>query len=90
MKTRLLEADPDLAHGLPPDSVRALRPTLVADVLELPAGEWKPSHSEPQPGHLGYLLLDGLILRQTGINGSRSGELLSRGDLMRPCSTGSR
>jgi CRP-like cAMP-binding protein len=53
-------------------------------VLELPAGEWRPSPGEPQSGHLGYLLLDGLILRQTGINGSRSGELLSRGDLMRP------
>ena len=84
MKTRLLEADPDLARNLPPDSLRTLRPTLVADVLELPVGEWKPSHSEPHKGHLGYLLLSGLILRHTRINGSRSGELISRGDLLRP------
>jgi hypothetical protein len=84
MKTRLLEADPDLARSLPLGSIRALRPTLVADVVELPVGEWRPSTTEPQPGHLGYPLLDGLILRRTGINGSRSGELLSHGDLMRP------
>jgi hypothetical protein len=84
MKTRLLEADPDLARNLPPEALKELRPTLVADVLELPAGEWRPAHTEPQRGHLGYLLLDGLILRRTAINGSRSGELISRGDLMRP------
>jgi CRP/FNR family transcriptional regulator, cyclic AMP receptor protein len=84
MRTRILEADPDLAGGLPPDSVRALNPHLVADVLELPAGEWIPDRSQPHPGHLGYLVLDGLILRRTEINGARSGELISRGDLIRP------
>jgi CRP/FNR family transcriptional regulator, cyclic AMP receptor protein len=84
MKTRLLEADPDLARNLPPDSLRTLLPTLVADVLELPVGEWKPGQSEPHAGHLGYLLLSGLILRHTRINGSRSGELISRGDVLRP------
>jgi len=84
MKTRLLEADPELGRNLPPDSLRALRPALVADVLELPVGEWSPSHSEPHRGHLGYLLLNGLMLRHTRINGSRSGELISQGDLLRP------
>ena len=84
MKTRLLEADPDLGRNLPPDSLRALRPTLVADVLELPVGEWRPSQSEPQGGHLGFLLLEGLMLRRIRVNGSRSGELISRGDLLRP------
>jgi CRP-like cAMP-binding protein len=84
MKTRLLEADPDLARNLPPDSLRNLRPALVVDVLELPVGEWSPSQSEPLGGHLGFLLLEGLILRRTRINGSRSGELISRGDLIRP------
>jgi hypothetical protein len=84
MRTRLLEADPELARNLPPDSVRAMTPHLVADVLELPAGDWSPERMEPHPGHLGYLILDGLILRRTEINGARSGELLSHGDLIRP------
>jgi CRP/FNR family transcriptional regulator, cyclic AMP receptor protein len=84
MKTRLLEADPDLGRDLPPDSLRALTPKLVADVIELPVGEWRPSRTEPQRGHLGYLLLRGLILRRIRINGSRSGELISRGDVLRP------
>ena len=84
MKTRLLEADPDLARGLAPDIVRTLSPHLVADVMELPVGDWRPSRSEPQAGHLGYLLLDGLMLRRTAINEARSGELIAGGDLIRP------
>jgi hypothetical protein len=84
MRTRILEADPDLARNLAPDSVRAISPHLVADVLELPAGDWNPDRAEPHPGHLGYLVLDGLILRRTEINGARSGELISSGDLIRP------
>jgi CRP-like cAMP-binding protein len=84
MKTRLLEADPDLARNLPADDVKAISPHLVADVLELSAGDWLPERAEPHPGHLGYLVLDGLILRRTEINGARSGELISQGDLIRP------
>ena len=84
MRTRLLEADPDLARNLPPESVSAITPHLVAEVLELPAGDWSPDRAEPHPGHLGYLVLDGLILRRTELNGAHSGELISRGDLIRP------
>ncbi|HSD25637.1 MAG TPA: Crp/Fnr family transcriptional regulator [Solirubrobacterales bacterium] len=84
MRTRILEADPDLGRNLPPDSVTAMNPHLVADVLELPVGDWSPERTEPHPGHLGYLVLDGLILRRTELNGARSGELISRGDLIRP------
>ncbi|HEY7121086.1 MAG TPA: Crp/Fnr family transcriptional regulator [Solirubrobacterales bacterium] len=84
MKTRLLEADPDLARNLSPESIRELTPNLVVDVLELSVGGWTPSRGEPHPGHLGYLVLEGLLLRQIRINGSRSGELLSGGDVLRP------
>jgi CRP/FNR family cyclic AMP-dependent transcriptional regulator len=84
MKARLLEADPDLGRSLPSGTATALSPQLVAEVTELPAGEWRPPGKEPEPGHLGYLLLDGLILRRTGINNARSGELICRGDLIRP------
>jgi CRP/FNR family cyclic AMP-dependent transcriptional regulator len=84
MRTRLLEADPDLARNLPPDTVRAMDPHLVADVLELSVGDWSVERTEPHPGHLGYLVLDGLILRRTELNGARSGELISKGDLIRP------
>jgi CRP/FNR family cyclic AMP-dependent transcriptional regulator len=84
MKARLLEADPELARYLRPESVRAIGANLLVDVIDLPRGEWRPSQSEPQNGHLGYLMLDGLIVRQVSIDDSRSAELLGRGDLVRP------
>ena len=84
MRTSLLEADPELARYLPPDSVRALGPTLQADVLELEAGPWKPPSTEPERGHLGFLLLDGMLIRRITVDGSRSAELLNQGDVVRP------
>lgn len=84
MKTSLLDADPDLARYLAPDSVRALRASLHADVWQLEPGPWNPPLVEPERGHLGYLVLDGMLVRRVIVDGSRSGELLNRADLVRP------
>ena len=84
MKANLLAADPDLARHLPPDTVRALTATLQSEVLELPDGPWRPPAVEPEPGHLGYLVLDGVLIRRVSVDGSRAGELISDGDVIRP------
>jgi CRP/FNR family transcriptional regulator, cyclic AMP receptor protein len=84
MRANLLEADPDLGRYLQPDSVRALQSSLHADVLELTPGPWLPPSSSPEPGHLGYLILSGMLVRQVTVDRSRSGELLAAGDLIRP------
>jgi CRP-like cAMP-binding protein len=34
--------------------------------------------------HLGYLILSGMLVRRIVVDGSRSGELLKRGDVIRP------
>jgi CRP/FNR family transcriptional regulator, cyclic AMP receptor protein len=57
---------------------------LQADVMELEPGPWSPPASAPEPGHLGYLVLDGLLIRRLTVENSRSGELLAPGDLIRP------
>jgi CRP/FNR family transcriptional regulator, cyclic AMP receptor protein len=84
MRANLLTADPDLARHLPPDTVRALTATLHAEVLQLDRGLWQPPQAAPEPGHLGYLLIDGMLIRRITVDGARSGELLYRGDLIRP------
>jgi CRP/FNR family transcriptional regulator, cyclic AMP receptor protein len=84
MRTRLLEADRDLSRYLPPDSVRALAPSLQAEVLELPPGPWPAPDSAPHQGHLGFLVLSGMLIRRVRVDGSQSGELLLKGDLLRP------
>jgi CRP/FNR family transcriptional regulator, cyclic AMP receptor protein len=81
VKANLLEADPDLGRYLPPDNVP---PTVRADVLELDAGPWSPPASPPEPGHLGYLILSGMLVRRLTVDQSRAGELLASGDLIRP------
>lgn len=84
MKANLLDADPDLGRYLAPDSVRALQASLHADVLELDPGPWVPPDSPPETGHLGYLILSGMLVRRVTVDRSRSGELLAGGDLIRP------
>jgi CRP/FNR family transcriptional regulator, cyclic AMP receptor protein len=63
---------------------RQLRRLAAIGVEELPVGEWLPPSDRPQSGHLGYLLLRGLILREICVAGAWSVELLDRGDLLRP------
>lgn len=84
MRANLLEADPELGRYLPPDSVRALRGSIQADVLELKPGPWRPPTAAPERGHLGYIVLSGMLVRRVTVDGSQSGELLNRGDVIRP------
>jgi len=84
MRANLLEADPDLARYLAPETARALLGSIKADVLELKPGPWAPPSSPPERGHLGYLLLSGMLVRRVTVDGSQSGELLNRGDVIRP------
>ena len=82
-RIRLLDADPGLGDGLPPEVELEARDQLVADVLTFRKGEWRPPEDEPE-GHLGYLVLDGLLTREVTVGKSRSVELLNVGDLLRP------
>ena len=54
-------------------------------MLVLPRGSWDPG---PPPaaavGHLGLLLLDGMLLREVTLAGSPTAELLGPGDIVRP------
>ena len=84
MRVNLLDADPDLGRYLPRDSVRALHASLHADVLDLKPGAWAPPTAAPETGHLGYLIVSGLLVRRLTVESSRSGELLAPGDLIRP------
>lgn len=80
----VLEADPDLGRWLRPiDFVEADRRTVVP-VLVLAPGVWEPPEQPASPGHLGYLVLEGLLAREEEIAGSTSTELLGPGELLQP------
>lgn len=80
---RLLEADPTLAEGLTPEAELLATDELLAPLERLPKGVWKPP-AEAGRGHLGFLVLEGMLMREVRVGESASVELISRGDLLRP------
>jgi hypothetical protein len=82
---RVLEEDPGLAASLD-DAERAVAAQhLVAAEMRVPRGPWDPSHPLGHArGDLGYLVLDGLLVRETALGRHTTAELLGGGDLLRP------
>ncbi len=81
----VLEDDPDLGAALSEPERALATQHLVAAELRLPAGEWKPAHPlGGAPGDLGFLVLDGVLVRETLVGRHITDELLGEGDLLRP------
>jgi CRP/FNR family transcriptional regulator, cyclic AMP receptor protein len=82
---RVLDIDPDLGTDLDPDALRSATAELIAPVVPVEwvkhTGRWGPSALE---GHLGLLVIRGLLLREVRLLGTPSAELLGDGDLLRP------
>src|SRR5207245_11722337 len=79
---RILEADPDLAAALDEgDRIEASHAAL-APVLRVECGRWRPPE-HVEPGHMGLLVLAGLLTRT--VAGRRPGRspLLAAGDVPR-------
>src|SRR5215213_8847140 len=84
----VLDTDAELAQGLTARQLGPARAQAVAAVVVLPRGDWRPSPSAHQRGHLGLLVLDGLLTRNLHLLGRTSMELLGAGDLVRPWDDG--
>jgi CRP/FNR family transcriptional regulator, cyclic AMP receptor protein len=82
---RLLDADPDLGALLSdPRRERAER-ELVVRTCQLPVGRWEVSRlARAAAGHVGLLILDGVLSRELVVADRVSAELLGPGDLVRP------
>lgn len=79
----ILDEDPELAEGLPPElRIRATR-LLRAAVLAVFPPRWDPPELDPRTSY-GYLVLDGLIGRRARVGRAVSTELLGPGDILRP------
>ena len=84
-RIRVLDADPELAVQLDPEANAAARFHAVAPVETLPAGPWEPPEAYAHaPGHLGLLVIDGLLTRDVHLGKESCSELLAKGDLLRP------
>jgi CRP/FNR family transcriptional regulator, cyclic AMP receptor protein len=85
MRVAVLQLDPDLGHGIPPERLEAAQRASHAETLEVRQGEWDPDAdaAAAEDGY-GLLVLSGLFCRRV-VQGQRYGaELLGPGDLLRP------
>jgi CRP/FNR family transcriptional regulator, cyclic AMP receptor protein len=82
---RVLEVDPALATGLDPEQRAAAIPRSVARTLTIAQGPWfyepPPEH---EPGMLGLLILEGVLLRELSVDRMHALEFIGPGDLIRP------
>src|SRR5438270_6310082 len=79
----VLREDLDLLEAIPLDRRDQASEDCTAREIALPAGPW----AEPaalSPDAIGYLVLEGLIIRRISIEGRYAVELLGECDLLRP------
>lgn len=83
MREALLKEAPSLARRLTMAEREAASRTLTVAVMDLRPGHWD-APNQPRPGHLGYLVLEGMVLREVCITRDWSAEMLGGGDVLRP------
>ncbi len=84
---KVLEIDPALAEGIPPELRERAIAECLAPELTIPTGRWRgtPLMNGRRGGiGIGLLVIDGLLVRRVGIEGRYGAELLGEGDLLRP------
>lgn len=79
----LLREDLDLAEVLPPDRREEAIEDCTVPEISLPAGPWNEPSALPATA-VGYLVLEGLMIRRVAVNGRYAVELLGECDLLRP------
>lgn len=82
---RVFEYDRDLLDGLDAPVAEHLRQRMATRCGRLRSGAWEPSYrAEEVPGHLGLLVVDGLLIRTVTLVGRDCSEVVGPGDLLRP------
>jgi len=80
----VLQVDPDLGRHIGPAQAMVARERLTASSFALAPGRWEPPLRADQPTDLGYLMVDGLLVRRLQVAGRAASELLTAGSLLRP------
>jgi CRP/FNR family transcriptional regulator, cyclic AMP receptor protein len=83
-RVRVVEAFPEIVEHLDSEQRELARRQLVAELIVAKAGRWTPRVPSDPPGHLGLLVLDGLLSRDVILDKPLATELVGQGDLLRP------
>jgi CRP-like cAMP-binding protein len=80
---RLLEREPELGRRVPPNEIARCRDALVARTVSFGTGLWDVPPPQDNRG-LGYVVLEGVLARETVLAGTLSAELVGEGDFVQP------
>jgi DNA-binding transcriptional ArsR family regulator len=84
-RVSVLDADPELARWLTPGELGAARRDTLVPVVVVNFGGWEPDPPRACGWrHLGYLVLEGVLVRDEELAGSTSTELVGPGELLQP------
>lgn len=85
----ILDADPDLATGLPEEELDGARRRAVAAVVEVDPPSWDAQAvvRRAAEGWLGLFVIDGLMIRRVTVGKRAACELFGPSDLIRPWDT---
>jgi CRP/FNR family transcriptional regulator, cyclic AMP receptor protein len=82
---RVFDYDPDLLEGLDDTTADRLRHRVAARRMYAEPGSWQPRFAPGETrGHLGLLVIDGLLVRTVRLAGREASEVVGPGDLIRP------
>ncbi len=82
---RVLEEDPELATSLDATSLQLASRHAIAAVESIAPGIWEPkAPADGGSGHLGLLVLEGVLMRDVTVARGTCTEIIGRGDLLRP------
>lgn len=81
----VLDRDAELGTGIPAEQLAQARKASVAAARTYAPGPWDAQHeADAARAGFGLLVLDGLLVREVGIDGRHGAEVLGRADLLRP------
>ncbi len=80
----VLRQDPDLGAAVAESRRELAARSCVANVLDIPRGEWKAEEMTPAGSGFGLLVLSGVLCRRVVQSERYGAELIGPGDLMRP------
>lgn len=83
-RVRVADEFPELIEHVPAEEQETARRRLVADLLVVPPGNWVPRVPTADSGHLGLLVLEGLLARDVVLEKPLATELVGHGELLKP------
>src|SRR2546421_3843894 len=82
---RVVDAFPELVRDLDDERAELARRHALATLEALTPGTWQPDLDiQRAPGHLGLLVIDGLLTRDVALGSTVATEIVGRGDILRP------